>query len=122
MNALKMGIYEIDNQYYTLLDDNLALLKERNELMHENIKLKQKIIKLEKVTGTLEDLKEIVGYQDLATLKEKLLLPFKNELDCSVSSEGCIIYPNKKGKAYKVNLIKFKGWYQSHFEQVHKES
>lgn len=119
MNLVKVGIYENDNEYYTPLSDNLDLMRERNRLMHENLDLKNKIIELEKITGDLNDIKSIVGYSDLRTLSDKLLLPFKKELDCSVSKNGCIVYPKTKGKPYKVNLVRFREWYLKNFNRVH---
>lgn len=119
MKLVKVGIYENDNEYYTPLADNLELMKERNQLLRENIELKNKLVDLEKTTGDLDDIKSIVGYSDLRTISNKLLLPFKKELDCSVSKNGCIVYPDTNGKSYKVNLVKFRKWYLANFNKIH---
>lgn len=58
-------------------------------------------------------LKKKTGYKSLETLKEKLLYPFRLELEGSYIS-----YPAARGEPWKVNAYKMEDWLVDNFSRV----
>lgn len=61
----------------------------------------------------LKWLKEKTGYKSLETLKERLLYPFRTELEGSYIS-----YPAARGEPWKINAYKMEDWLVDNFSRV----
>ena len=53
-------------------------------------------------------LKAKTGYKDIATLKKRILLPYRDEL------ETIIYYPKKRGEHWKINRSHMEQWLINH--------
>lgn len=63
--------------------------------------------------GDLAWLKKVTGYKSTQTVKEKLLWPFRREL------EGHLVtYPQKQGQPWRVNKRPLAEWLEENFERI----
>ena len=69
----------------------------------------------ERDQGKIEDLKwfkKQVGIENLALLKERILYPYRKEL------EKFVKYPEEKGVHWKFHKAKTKEWIENNFDKV----
>lgn len=54
-------IYELENRIYSLIEDKENLRTQRDELVDENIELREKLEKMEALVGALNDIQHYLG-------------------------------------------------------------
>ena len=92
------------------------LLEMEKEVIRKEFE--QKILVLEQESdygsvGDIEWLKERVNVKSIDTLKNKLLYPFKKELEPNI-----IYYPTQKRVPWKVNKAAFNHWMFQNFSRI----
>lgn len=116
MQQLKTTIQEINGVFYIPLDDNLKLLREQNELLKENEKLKKQLAEKEAWVTGLGWLKKQVGIQSEDKLRELILLPNKKVL--SVEYGGPVKFSSGRGSNWRFEPVRMKQFLQENFSKI----
>lgn len=92
------------------------LIEMEKEVIQKEYELKIKCLEDQIEFGSVGDtqwLKDRLSIQSLTVIKERLLYPFRKEL------EGRIIYySDKKGVPFRINKALFNDWLVNNFERI----
>lgn len=65
---------------------------------------------------TVNWLKKKTRIETLETLKEKILYPYRSELD--VENGGFVFYPRKRGEPFSIMKIPMEKWLENNFRKI----